>query len=271
MKKRVLILAGHRGSLSSILLIWALKNKVPSVKIIGVVCLSEFSTSRILSWYRRFGIGIIIKILAEIGLTKNRNSDINEEYKPLFDLKRKMGAFKPTLLQKFAASKKIPLYIVKDINSPKSVKLISSLCPNFTVYSGVGILKKAIIQASNRVLNIHCGPLPFIRGMNAVEWSLFLGLMPEKLLLHYIDEGIDTGRIIASRKLMVTKEDSLDRLRGVAKITGLQLLLDVLNDTKNSKVKENASNLGKQYFTMAEPLKFELREWIKNGMTPRSS
>ena len=266
--RQVLVFVGHRRSLASILLIWGLAKKVPSVKITGVICPTEFRWKRVIVWYRRFGIRICGKIFAEIGLLRNKKLKINDEYEPLYDLSRKWG-IQSKSVNKLCSHLGIPFHMVKDINTAKSVELVTSLSPDCAIYSGAGILRKPIIQASKKVLNIHCGPLPLIRGMNAVEWTLFQGLIPE-VTLHYIDEGIDTGKIIASRKFKLKTEDSLERLRGLSVVTGLKLLIDFLNDIHAFKEKENFTEIGYQYFSMAEPIKFHLRKWIKSGKTPRS-
>jgi hypothetical protein len=266
-KKRILILAGHRKSFVSTLIICCLTKRVDSVEIVGVICPSEFNFKRIRAWYNRFGLAMFARVFAEIGLTRNRKSKINEEYELFYDLFSKLG-MKRKSLSKLCSMLNIPLHIVKNINAPEAVGLVADLNPDYTIYSGAGILKRPIIHAANKVLNIHCGPLPLIRGMNAVEWTLFLGLTPE-VTLHYIDEGIDTGKIIATRKYRVVDYESLEKIRSRSIVTGINLLIDVLNNFQSYDAKENPINKGKQYFSMCEVLKDQLRKWINQGITKR--
>ena len=120
----ILVFIGHRRSLASILLIWALVKKVPSAKIIGVICPSEFRWKRVLAWYRRFGIGIFVKIFAEIGLIKSKKFKINEEFEPLYDLCRKWG-IQDKSVNRLCSELGVPFHVVKDINNPRSVSLVS--------------------------------------------------------------------------------------------------------------------------------------------------
>jgi methionyl-tRNA formyltransferase len=103
-------------------------------------------------------------------------------------------------------------------------------------------------------LNLHCGTLPEIRGMNGVEWNLFFGKPPE-VTLHFIDAGIDTGRILASRVIEVTPNDRLGRLRGKAIVAGIELLAELLPRIDQLPSRENPPREGRQYFAMAETLK----------------
>src|SRR5205823_2033065 len=79
------------------------------------------------------------------------------------------------------------------LDSEQALAAVRALSPEFAVYLGGGILRRAFIEAAGGiVINAHQGPLPEIRGMNAVEWALFLGRTPE-VTIHLIDRGIDTG------------------------------------------------------------------------------
>lgn len=64
------------------------------------------------------------------------------------------------------------------------------------------IIKKDIINAvSGRIINLHISYLPWNRGASPNYWS-FVDDTPKGVTIHYIDEGIDTGDIIA-QKLVV--------------------------------------------------------------------
>lgn len=63
-----------------------------------------------------------------------------------------------------------------------------------------------IIQADvlnfmkGRIINMHISYLPWNRGADPNLWS-FLEDTPKGVTIHYVDEGIDTGDIIAQREL----------------------------------------------------------------------
>lgn len=60
----------------------------------------------------------------------------------------------------------------------------------------------------NRAVNLHISYLPWNRGADPNLWS-FLEDTPKGVTVHYIDEGIDTGDIIAQREVLMAPDDTL--------------------------------------------------------------
>jgi methionyl-tRNA formyltransferase len=61
------------------------------------------------------------------------------------------------------------------------------------------------------VINLHPSYLPYNRGQYPNVWSIVEGT-PSGVTLHYLDEGIDTGDIIAQKKVPVEPVDSGETL-----------------------------------------------------------
>ena len=61
-------------------------------------------------------------------------------------------------------------------------------------------------------INCHAGALPFYRGRNPINWALINGENKVGVTVHYIDEGIDTGDIIAQDFIEVTDDDDYGSL-----------------------------------------------------------
>jgi methionyl-tRNA formyltransferase len=64
------------------------------------------------------------------------------------------------------------------------------------------IIKKSIIKhLRGNIINLHISLLPWNRGADPNLWS-FLENTPKGVTIHYIDNGIDTGDIIAQKELV---------------------------------------------------------------------
>jgi phosphoribosylglycinamide formyltransferase-1 len=50
---------------------------------------------------------------------------------------------------------------------------------------------------SNRIVNIHPALLPSFPGLHAIEQAFHYGVKIFGITIHYVDEGVDTGKIIA--------------------------------------------------------------------------
>jgi len=71
------------------------------------------------------------------------------------------------------------------------------------------ILKSNLLRKfSKRVINLHISLLPWNRGADPNLWS-FLEDTPKGVTIHYIDEGIDTGDILAQQEIQSDPEDTL--------------------------------------------------------------
>jgi methionyl-tRNA formyltransferase len=63
------------------------------------------------------------------------------------------------------------------------------------------IIRKPIIEyLKGDIINLHISLLPWNRGADPNLWS-FLENTPKGVTIHYIDEGIDTGDIIAQKEI----------------------------------------------------------------------
>ena len=62
-----------------------------------------------------------------------------------------------------------------------------------------------IASCKNPIINIHIGYLPWNRGASPNLWSWYEGT-PSGVTIHEVDEGIDTGRILARHRLYNTNE-----------------------------------------------------------------
>ena len=90
-----------------------------------------------------------------------------------------------------------------------------NLNPDFIVLSGfMRILAADIIQAfPKRILNIHPALLPKYPGLHTHERALAAGEKKHGTTVHFVDEGLDSGPIIAQRELTILPEDTVESLQ----------------------------------------------------------
>lgn len=264
----VLVLAGHRRSLPAILLtslLTAPEWRGPT--LCGVVYVSEFSLGRLGQWYRQYRSRLWSKLWSGLGFSTGNPFD---QERDTF-LKRLDTAGVPYRnLATLCKERGIPLCGVKALNGTDCLAVVQRLRPDLLIYTGGGILREPLLLLPRLgTLNMHCGPLPHVRGMNGVEWSLFLGLRPT-VTLHYIDKGIDTGSILAWRTLEVAQGEPLGGIRARTVLAGIDLVLERLSDVAAEKHPTllNPTTKGRQYYAMAESLKGVVQTWIDRGLTP---
>jgi phosphoribosylglycinamide formyltransferase-1 len=64
-----------------------------------------------------------------------------------------------------------------------------------------------------RVVNVHPAPLPAFPGAHPLEDVLEAGAAAAAATVHYVDEGVDTGPVIATEPVPVLAGDTLESLR----------------------------------------------------------
>jgi len=88
---------------------------------------------------------------------------------------------------------------VPHINYPDVVRLADELKPDLIAVFGTSLIRGELLQRGRLgIVNLHGGLSPEYRGADCTFWALY-NTEPEKIgcTLHYIDAGIDTGRLIA--------------------------------------------------------------------------
>lgn len=127
---------------------------------------------------------------------------------------------------------------VPSANAPEAHRHLRRLAPEVVVVSGTRILSRETLHAAPAAvfLNLHAGVTPWYRGAHGGYWALADG-RPDRVgtTVHVVDEGVDTGPVLAQATFSVSPEDSLATYPHLHMATGLPLLLDVLRAYRAGK------------------------------------
>jgi hypothetical protein len=92
------------------------------------------------------------------------------------------------------------------LNSVELVEDLHRLDVDFLLLGGCDIIKPAVIRTASRgVINGHPALLPWMRNVGVVGRSLLEGV-PLGATTHFVEEGIDTGRLIERRLVRPSSE-----------------------------------------------------------------
>lgn len=99
-------------------------------------------------------------------------------------------------------------YQVLDHGSQETKEYIRKNPVDLYIISGARILTKEVIEAcQGRILNIHPGLLPDVRGLDTFLWSIILK-KPLGITTHLITPKIDSGLLVYKEKLPIYKDDT---------------------------------------------------------------
>lgn len=95
------------------------------------------------------------------------------------------------------------------LDDPRVLREIDRLAPDIGVSALFGYILKPDFLAlfSQGTINLHPSYLPYNRGCFPNVWSIVDGT-PAGVTIHYVDEGVDTGDIIAQRPVAVLPTDT---------------------------------------------------------------
>ena len=75
------------------------------------------------------------------------------------------------------------------------------------------LLRPAFLERFDRIVNTHSAPLPDFPGAHPIEDVLAAGVEQTAATVHYVDEGVDTGPVIAAEPVPVRDDDTVETLR----------------------------------------------------------
>ena len=99
------------------------------------------------------------------------------------------------------------------LRQPDVLKAIEALHPDIglSVFFGYILRPKFLDLFPSGVVNLHPAYLPYNRGAYPNVWSIVEGT-PAGVTLHYIDPGVDTGDIVARRRVLPEPTDTGETL-----------------------------------------------------------
>ena len=102
----------------------------------------------------------------------------------------------------------------------EAVALLQQYRPDYVVLAGyMRILSPAFVQPfAGRILNIHPADTRQHQGLHAYEWAFENRLPETKITVHLVDEGLDTGPVLAQQEVDLRGANTLEEVerRGLA-------------------------------------------------------
>ncbi|WJY67610.1 phosphoribosylglycinamide formyltransferase [Corynebacterium auris] len=107
---------------------------------------------------------------------------------------------------------------------------VAAVSPDIVVSAGfMRILGPEFLERfEGRLINTHPALLPAFPGAHAVRDAMAYGVKVTGTTVHYIDEGVDTGEIIAQKAVEVLDGDTQEQLHERIKQHERALIVDVL-------------------------------------------
>lgn len=140
------------------------------------------------------------------------------------------GAVRPSPVAARAAQRGMRTLAPARLRDPATLDAIRSLVPDLLVLADYGrLVPPAVLDLPRHgALNLHPSLLPRHRGATPIPAAILAGDPESGVTLMRMDEGLDTGPIVAQRRVPLTGDETAPELE--ARLSGLasELLIDAL-------------------------------------------
>lgn len=135
-------------------------------------------------------------------------------------------------VKEFALAEGIPVFQPERLRRVEAVERVRAWAPDVIVVAAYGQILRPSILGIPRLgaLNVHASLLPRWRGAAPVQAALLAGDTVTGVTIMKLDEGMDTGPIVAKRDVPILPGETGGELEARLAEIGAQLLLEVLPD-----------------------------------------
>ncbi|MBN1872024.1 MAG: hypothetical protein JW800_05565 [Candidatus Omnitrophica bacterium] len=155
-------------------------------------------------------------------------------------------------------SGKLNVFRVPSVNSKQFMLSAGRIEADIAIVFGCGRIKPHVFGLFREgLINIHRGLATHYRGLDCDIWPIFHDDFQNiGVTLHYVDEGLDTGDIIAMRKIEYSADDKIYKLRHKTTVMATDMMKEALRKIiAGGGVKSGINGGGRYYCAMPSALK----------------
>jgi len=136
----------------------------------------------------------------------------------------------PTTVKALAEQLGLPVWTPERLNDPAATAELAALQADLFVVVAYGQILNEAVLALPRLgaINIHGSLLPAYRGAAPIHRAVMDGLTETGVSIMYLDKGMDSGDVIATRTAPIGENDTTGDLYSRLCSIGSSLLLEVL-------------------------------------------
>ncbi len=140
--------------------------------------------------------------------------------------------------KKVAMEHGVPVFQPQDLKTPEFEETLKSLSPDLIAVAAYGkILPATVLDAPPLgCVNVHASLLPSYRGAAPINWAIAKGEKKTGVTIMQIDEGLDTGDILAQREVRIGDEETAEQLSKRLSRDGAQLLLETVDRIAKNEI-----------------------------------
>ncbi|MDH3632775.1 MAG: methionyl-tRNA formyltransferase [Gammaproteobacteria bacterium] len=139
-------------------------------------------------------------------------------------------------VKKFALEHDLPVFQPTSFSEGSALDDLRALNADLMVVAAYGLLLPPVVLETPRLgcINIHASLLPRWRGASPIQQAILAGDESSGVTLMKMDQGLDTGAMIASRSVAIDPSWNASDLHDSLATLGAELLLESLDNTEQA-------------------------------------
>lgn len=149
--------------------------------------------------------------------------------------KGRKGAPVPPPVKEMAVRYGIPVFQPSSLRTPEVLEALASKKPDLIIVTAYGrIVPKDILDLPKYgCINEHASILPAYRGAAPIQWSILDGQKKTGVSIMKMDEGLDTGDILAVSEVEIAPDETSGTLFDKMSEIGAGLLVETIEKIEN--------------------------------------
>jgi methionyl-tRNA formyltransferase len=145
-------------------------------------------------------------------------------------------------VKRFAKRQGMPLWQPETLREPGAVERVGDAQADALVVAAYGALLPPVLLNVGRfgALNIHASLLPRWRGAAPIQRAILAGDRETGVSIMQMDEGLDTGPVLAQRKIEIGPRDDAGVLHDELAALGARLMVETLVDLQAGRAHATA-------------------------------
>lgn len=147
-------------------------------------------------------------------------------------------------VKEVALKHQIPLYQPRRVKDAVFIELMRGLAPDIILVAAFGqMLSKELLELPQYgCINVHASLLPKYRGSAPIQWVILNGETKTGVTIMKMDVGCDTGDMILSKEVEISKEETGGSLHDKLAQIGGVALLEAIEQIKDGTVQYRKQN-----------------------------
>jgi methionyl-tRNA formyltransferase len=168
-------------------------------------------------------------------------------------------------VKKLALEEELPILQPKSLREEGFIRRLRGISCEVVVVAAYGkILPPQVLSLPPfGCINVHPSLLPKYRGPSPIAWAILKGEGETGVTLFLMDEGMDTGPILAQARCPISPQDTRESLSAKLSQIGANLLIETLPRWLDGEIEPQPQNESEATYTRALSKEDGLMDWSR--------